>query len=90
MVRLVRHSQRKRGATDRPHLRSMAPVLDPTDEGRGASFAASPTLPLRLLIFLSRLLRMTYGLTLVPEEEPTQVEIRSRGDVHLRIRAFDH
>jgi hypothetical protein len=29
-VRLVRHSQRKRGATDRLNLRSMAPVLDPT------------------------------------------------------------
>ena len=30
-VRLVRHSQRKRGATDRLNLRSTAPVLDPTD-----------------------------------------------------------
>jgi hypothetical protein len=29
-VRLVRHSQRKRGAPDRPDLRSMAPFLDPT------------------------------------------------------------
>jgi hypothetical protein len=29
-VWLVRHSQRKRGATDRLNLRSMAPVLDPT------------------------------------------------------------
>jgi|ERR1035437_2597727 hypothetical protein len=29
-VLLVRHSQRKRGATDRPDLRSMAPFLDPT------------------------------------------------------------
>src|SRR6266853_1124273 len=29
-VRLVRHSQRKRGETDRPNLRRMAPVLDPT------------------------------------------------------------
>jgi len=29
-ARLVRHSQRKRGATDRPDLRSVAPVLDPT------------------------------------------------------------
>jgi hypothetical protein len=27
---LVRHSQRKRGATDRQNLRSLAPVLDPT------------------------------------------------------------
>jgi hypothetical protein len=29
-VGLVRHSQRKRGATDRPNLRSVAPILDPT------------------------------------------------------------
>jgi hypothetical protein len=29
-VGLVRHSQRKRGATDRPDLRGAAPVLDPT------------------------------------------------------------
>src|SRR5229473_534080 len=29
-VRLVRHSQRKRGAPDRSDLRSMAPFLDPT------------------------------------------------------------
>ena len=41
-------------------------------------------------VFLSRLLRMTYGLTLQPEEEPTQVEIRFRGVAHLWIRAFDH
>jgi len=27
---LMRHSQRKRGATDRPDLRGTAPVLDPT------------------------------------------------------------
>ena len=33
---LVRHSQRKRGETDRPVLRSIAPVLDPTSR-RGAS-----------------------------------------------------
>ena len=32
-VRLVRHSQRKRGATDRLNLRSVAPVLDPTLDG---------------------------------------------------------
>ena len=31
-VELVRHSQRKRGATDRLHLRSTAPAPDPTDE----------------------------------------------------------
>src|ERR1039457_3694119 len=30
-VWLLRHSQRKRGATDRPDLRNTAPVLDPTD-----------------------------------------------------------
>ena len=29
-VGLMRHSQRKRGATARLNLRSMAPVLDPT------------------------------------------------------------
>jgi hypothetical protein len=29
-VRLLRHSQRKRGATARLNLRSMVPVLDPT------------------------------------------------------------
>ena len=29
--RLVRHSQRKQGATDRSILRSTAPALDPTD-----------------------------------------------------------
>ena len=29
-VRLVRHSHRKRGETDRPRLRSTAPTLDPT------------------------------------------------------------
>ena len=29
-VRFVRHSQRKRGATDRSNLRSQAPFLDPT------------------------------------------------------------
>ena len=32
-IRLVRHSQRKRGATDRSNLRSLASVLDPTDRG---------------------------------------------------------
>src|SRR5215469_9162914 len=31
-VRLVRHSQRKRGATDRLNLRNAAPALDPTSE----------------------------------------------------------
>ena len=29
-IRLVRHSQRKRGAIDRLNLRRLAPVLDPT------------------------------------------------------------
>ena len=32
-VRLVRHSHRKRGETDRPRLRSTAPALDPTGVG---------------------------------------------------------
>ena len=31
-VRLVRHSHRKRGETDRPRLRSTAPALDPTGQ----------------------------------------------------------
>src|SRR5215472_4155564 len=35
-VRIVRHSQRKRGATDRPDLRSKAPVLDPTENVESA------------------------------------------------------
>src|SRR5947209_12445267 len=39
--RLVRHSQRKRGATDRSVLRGTAPVLDPTDE-RGAETSDCP------------------------------------------------
>ena len=30
-MRLVRHSHRKRGETDRPRLRSTAPALDPTE-----------------------------------------------------------
>src|ERR1700741_1498459 len=30
---LLRHSQRKRGATDRPSLRGTAPILDPTGGG---------------------------------------------------------
>src|SRR5271163_4525024 len=32
-VRLLRHSQRKRGETARPDLRNTAPVLDPTGIG---------------------------------------------------------
>src|SRR6266480_5757601 len=39
-VWLVRHSRRKRGATDRRNLRSPAPVLDPT-----RSLAASACWP---------------------------------------------
>jgi hypothetical protein len=34
-VRLLRHSQRKRGATARLDLRNTAPVLDPTGQGPG-------------------------------------------------------
>jgi len=33
---LVRHSQRKRGATDRPGLQNTAPALDPTGDIRSA------------------------------------------------------
>jgi hypothetical protein len=36
---LMRHSQRKRGATDRPGLRNTAPALDPTGDTR---FGISP------------------------------------------------
>ena len=43
-IRLVRHSQRKRGATDRSHLRSMASVLDPTCE-RPVVQSRRPTQP---------------------------------------------
>ena len=43
-IRLMRHSQRKRGATDRSNLRSLASVLDPTfREGNGnVSIMRSP------------------------------------------------
>jgi hypothetical protein len=34
-VWILRHSQRKRGATDRPDLRNTAPVLDPTAMATG-------------------------------------------------------
>src|ERR1039458_9255044 len=46
-VRILRHSQRKRGATDRPNLRRMAPVLDPTrdDEVRRAILTVLFLLP---------------------------------------------
>jgi hypothetical protein len=41
---LVRHSQRKRGVTVRPDLRSTAPALDPTlGGGSGASHSCYPT-----------------------------------------------
>src|SRR5947209_14064469 len=59
--RLVRHSQRKRGATDRSVLRGTAPVLDPTlggGAGNGARhdprYRASP-LPDRSTIGTRRL-----------------------------------
>ena len=42
-VRLVRHSQRKRGATDRSNLRSQAPFLDPT---KGEILNSKPHAPL--------------------------------------------
>ena len=34
----MRHSQRKRGVTDRSNLRSTAPALDPTDLGKSRLF----------------------------------------------------
>jgi len=43
-VRLLRHSQRKRGATDRPDLRSVAPVLDPTQLGAVEQPSGAPAL----------------------------------------------
>ncbi len=46
---LVRHSQRKRGATDRSFLRGAAPVLDPTDLASGIFFL-KPTVPSMPLI----------------------------------------
>src|ERR1017187_503907 len=39
-VWILRHSQRKRGATDRPDLRNTAPVLDPTGIATGISWPA--------------------------------------------------
>ena len=43
-VRLVRHSQRKRGAPDRSDLRCMAPFLDPTRVKNPALFHAFSSL----------------------------------------------
>ena len=40
------------------------------------------------LILLPRLLKMSCGLTLQPEKEPTQVQIRSRGNARLWMRAL--
>ena len=45
-VWLVRHSQRKRGATDRPDLRGTAPALDPTDE-RGVEPGSESGMPVK-------------------------------------------
>jgi len=45
-ARLVRHPQRKREATARPGLRSMVPVLDPTDE-RGRETAGCHSVPVQ-------------------------------------------
>src|SRR5580700_7705669 len=41
-VWLLRHSQRKRGATARPDLRNTAPVLDPTGQV-SSNVSAPPT-----------------------------------------------
>src|SRR5919108_592380 len=45
-ARLVRHSQRKRGATDRPDLRSTAPVLDPTFHSYHKALTVNRVLPM--------------------------------------------
>jgi hypothetical protein len=45
---------------------------------------------LRLLVFLSRLLRMTCALTLEAGQDPTRVEIRCQGDTFLSMRTLDH
>jgi hypothetical protein len=42
-VRLLRHSQRKRGATDRLNLRSMALALDPTTLREPKALTIQPT-----------------------------------------------
>src|SRR5437667_12653470 len=54
-VWLVRHSQRKRGATDRLNLRSMAPVLDPTETRFAVRWHA---LPLLMGVFLPTVFRL--------------------------------
>jgi hypothetical protein len=87
--RLLRHQH---NATDAP-LRfgdcRFAPGFESANLSKNRRPQKGRSAP-RLLIFLSRLLRMTRGLALQPEEEPTQVEIRSRGDAHLEIGALDH
>ena len=57
-VRLVRHSHRKRGETDRPRLRSTAPALDPTGHSKGRW---SPSLLHSTRRCLSRSARDGYG-----------------------------
>jgi hypothetical protein len=54
-VGLLRHSQRKRGETDRPDLRNTAPVLDPTpsDVGSGGGVREPETRTLADLPFLA-------------------------------------
>ena len=56
-VRLVRHSHRKRGETDRPRLRSTAPALDPTAVG-SLKESASPELSAQLRRWPTRRLFM--------------------------------
>ena len=48
-VSLLRHSQRKRKATARLNLRSVAPVLDPTTRDSGATGRRTTVLPVPLL-----------------------------------------
>src|SRR5271163_1709770 len=51
-VRLLRHSQRKRGETARPDLRNTAPVLDPTGSAPAFRRHAPTTHPWMLARFL--------------------------------------
>ena len=95
MVARERVLKRQRGATNAP-LRvddcRFAPGFESANlrKNRRPPARAGPRPALRLLVFLSPLLRMTYGITPQPEGEPTQVEIRPRGDVHVSTRAFDY
>jgi hypothetical protein len=78
-VGILRHSQRKRGATDRLDLRNTAPVLDPTGKCHG---------------FLLHLPELVFDRIEVPSGcRPFQVPLRSKpvgfilGDLDQRKEA---